>query len=209
MAGREDHGHPHEPIVDEHDTLALRARAIERLLVEKGVLTPAEIRRAVDDLVSRSPADGARVIARAWTDVAFKARLLADPKAAIAELGIGLQHSAELVVLENTDDVRHVVVCTLCSCYPRALLGAPPAWYKSFAYRSRAVRKPRDVLREFGTDVPEGVELSVHDSTADVRYLVVPRRPAGTEGMSEGALAALVTRDSMIGVSDPLSSTPA
>ncbi len=196
-------GHPHEPIRDT-SPFALRARAVEALLYEKGLLEPAEVRRAVDELVSRTPADGARVIARAWVDPAFKARLLANAKAAIAELGMDLAHSAELVAVENTDRVHHLVVCTLCSCYPRALLGPPPAWYKSFAYRSRAVVEPRAVLDEFGLRLADGVEVRVLDSTADVRYLVIPRGPRGTGGMSEDQLARLVTRDSMIGVSDPL-----
>ncbi len=199
----DSHGHPHEPIRDT-SPFARRARAVEALLYEKGLLEPAEVRRAVDDLVSRTPADGARVIARAWVDPAFRARLLANAKAAIAELGFDLAHSAELVAVENTDRVHHLVVCTLCSCYPRALLGPPPAWYKSFAYRSRAVVEPRAVLDEFGLRLADGVEVRVLDSTADVRYLVIPRGPRGTGGMSEDQLARLVTRDSMIGVSDPL-----
>lgn len=200
------HGHDraHEPIGGDASAFARRAHALEALLVAKGVVSAADLRKAIDDLVSRTPADGARVIARAWVDPAFKTRLLADAKGAIRELGIELAHAAELVAVENTPRVRHVVVCTLCSCYPRALLGPPPAWYKSFAYRSRAVREPRAVLGEFGTAVADEVEVRVLDSTADVRYLVIPPRPPGTEDFSEAQLARLVTRDSMIGVADPL-----
>lgn len=204
MTAEHDDGHPHEPIAGEPSDLARRAHAIEMLLVAKGILSAADLRKAIDDLVSRTPADGARVIARAWVDPAFKARLLADAKGAIRELGIELAHAAELVTVENTPRVRHVVVCTLCSCYPRALLGPPPAWYKSFAYRSRAVREPRAVLGEFGTAVADEVDVRVLDSTADVRYLVIPPRPPGTEDFSEAQLARLVTRDAMIGVADPL-----
>ena len=172
--------------------------------MEKGVLTSAEIHRRIDRLVSRTSADGARVVARAWVDPTFKERLLADAKAAVAEFGYDLGPAPELLAVENDGRVHHMVVCTLCSCYPRALLGPPPAWYKSFDYRARAVIEPRAVLREFGLDLPEQVEVRVHDSTADVRYLVLPQRPGGTEGMREDELARLVTRDSMIGVTDPL-----
>jgi nitrile hydratase len=140
------------------------------------------------------------MVARAWTDPAYKARLLADAKPAATELGINVAVAPELVVLENTADVHHVVVCTLCSCYPKAILGIPPAWYKSRAYRSRVVREPRAVLREFGTEIPDHVDVRVVDSTADMRYLILPARPAGTEGWDEARLAALVSRDSMIGV---------
>ena len=143
---------------------------------------------------------GAQVVARAWTDAAFKARLLDDGRAAVAELEFIERHGAELVVVENTPEVHNVVVCTLCSCYPWSVLGLPPSWYKSYAYRSRAVREPRVVLSEFGLDLPESVEVRVWDSNSDIRYMVLPQRPAGTEGFSEEELAALVTRDSMIGV---------
>jgi nitrile hydratase len=199
------HDHPHAPVKDQGraQALARRVRAIESLLVEKGKIAPADIRRAIDDMASRSPAHGARLVARAWVDPAFKRRLLENSKAAAAELGIDLTGLAVLKVVENTERVHHLVVCTLCSCYPRMLLGLPPDWYKSLDYRSRAVSDPRGVLREFGLELPEGVEVRVVDSTADMRYLVLPRRPAGTEGLSEAALAALVTRDSMIGVSEP------
>ena len=199
-----DHDHPHEPIgSDGEPPAAARARALEELLVEKGVLTREAVRQRIDCLVSRSPADGARLVAHAWVDPEFKRRLLADARTAAAELGLDTGPSPEVVAVENTDQVHHMVVCTLCSCYPRALLGPPPAWYKSLPYRSRAVSEPRAVLAEFGVELDPGVEVRVLDSTADVRYLVVPTRPAGTEGLSEDELAALVTRDSMIGVAGP------
>jgi nitrile hydratase alpha subunit len=199
-----DHDHDHEPITNgEEPRAAARARALEELLVEKGVVTREEVRRNIDALVSRSPADGARLVARAWADPDFKQRLLADARAAALELGLDPGPSPVVVAFENTDEVHHMVVCTLCSCYPRGLLGPPPAWYKSLPYRSRAVSDPRGVLEEFGVHLNDDVELRVLDSTADIRYLVIPRRPSGTEGMSEDELAALVTRDSMIGVAQP------
>jgi nitrile hydratase len=183
---------------------ARRAKAIEELLVEKGVLTGDEVNRLVRITAARSPADGAKLVARAWVDPDFKARLLADPKAAAAELGIDAATYAKLVVVENTEIVHYLVVCTLCSCYPRTLLGLPPDWYKSLGYRSRAVVDPRGVMREFGLELDERVEVRLLDSTADIRYLVLPRRPPGTERLTEEELARLVTRDCMIGVSDPL-----
>jgi nitrile hydratase subunit alpha len=205
-----DHDHPHEPIGhDEEPPAAARARALEELLVEKGVVTREDISRGIDWLVSRSPADGARLVARAWVDPEFEERLLTDARAAAAELGLDAGPSPKVVAVENTDEVHHMVVCTLCSCYPRALLGPPPAWYKSLPYRSRAVAEPRAVLAEFGLDLDPNVELRVLDSTADVRYLVLPRRPQGTDGLSEDELAALVTRDSMIGVAQPTASAVA
>ena len=179
---------------------ALRARAIESLLIEKGLLSSDD----VDALVQAyeqdiGPLRGARVVARAWVDPAYRERLLADGSAAIAELGLdGLRN--KLVVVENTPAVHNLVVCTLCSCYPWAVLGLPPTWYKSFAYRSRAVVEPRAVLREFGLELDESVEVRVWDSTSEVRYMVLPERPSGTEAMSAEELAALVTRDAMIGV---------
>ena len=189
---------------------ARRARAIEALLVEKGICTPAEVRREVERMDARSPADGARVVARAWVDPQFKARLLSDPAAALAELGLKLPDTTpRLAVVENSDQVHHLVVCTLCSCYPRMLLGRPPDWYKSLAYRSRAVVDPRGVMREFGLELDDHVEVRVLDSTADLRYLVLPHRPAGTQGMSAEQLAELVTRDSMIGVARPGAPEPA
>lgn len=199
------HGHPHAPITDGSEAPeARRARALEQLLVEKGVVTVEEVRARIDWLVSRTPANGARLVARAWVDEDFKSRLLADAREAAQELGLDPGPSPVVVALENTDRVHHLVVCTLCSCYPRALLGPPPAWYKSLPYRSRAVSDPRGVLREFGLELDPGVELRVVDSTADMRYLVVPRRPAGTEELGEQELAGLVTRDSMIGVAEPV-----
>lgn len=199
-----DHDDHAEPLASPVPAAALRARAIEQLLVEKGVLTRETVVRGIDWLVSRTPTNGARIVARAWVDPAYKARLLADAKAAAAELGIDAAPSAHIIALENTDDLHHLVVCTLCSCYPRALLGPPPAWYKSNEYRSRAVVEPRAVMAEFGLRVPDAREVRVVDSTADVRYLVIPRRPAGTDGWSEERLTALVSRDSLVGVVDPL-----
>jgi nitrile hydratase len=198
------HAHaPHPPArPDTDDTLTYYKTmeiAVRELLIEKGVLTADDVRRAIEAMDARSPAQGARIVAHAWTDPAYKARLLTDPNAAIKELGIE-PGAYQLVVLENTPTVHNLVVCTLCSCYPRYVLGLPPDWYKSRAYRSRAVREPRAVLREFGTEVSDNVEVRVHDSTADMRYLVLPERPAGSEGLSEAKLAELVTRDSMIGV---------
>ena len=196
--------HPHEPIAGDEEPTAARARALEELLVEKGVVQREDVRRNVDWLVSRSPADGARLVARAWVDPRFKDRLLEDARAAALDLGLDPGPSPVVVAVENTEQVHHMVVCTLCSCYPRALLGPPPAWYKSLPYRSRAVSDPRGVLGEFGLELRDGVELRVLDSTADMRYLVIPRRPEGTEDLGEDELAALVTRDSMIGVAEPL-----
>jgi nitrile hydratase alpha subunit len=205
----DDHDHPHEPIGnDDEPAAAARARALEQLLIEKGAITREDVRERVDWLVSRSPADGARLVARAWVDPGFKQRLLADARSAALELDLDPGPSPVVVAVENTDDVHHMVVCTLCSCYPRALLGPPPAWYKSLPYRSRAVSDPRRVLDEFGVELGDDVELRVLDSTADVRYLVMPRRPAGTEGMSEDELAALITRDAMIGVAQPATPAP-
>ena len=199
-----DHDHPHEPIGNDGEPpAAARARALEELLVEKGVVTREAVRQGIDWLVSRSPADGARLVAHAWVDPEFKQRLLEDARAAAAELGLDAGPSPRVVAVENTADVHYMVVCTLCSCYPRALLGPPPAWYKSLPYRSRAVSEPRSVLAEFGVELAPDVELHVLDSTADVRYLVIPRRPDGTEDLDEAELAALVTRDSMVGVAEP------
>ena len=180
---------------------ALRTKALESLLVEKGLITTdvidAVVRAYEQDI---GPLNGARVVARAWVDPAYKQRLLADGTTAVAELGFGAPQDAEIVVLENTPTVHNVVVCTLCSCYPWAVLGLPPSWYKDYAYRSRVVREPRTVLREFGLEIPEAVEIRVWDSNSDVRYMVLPERPAGTEQMSEAELTALVTRDAMLGV---------
>jgi nitrile hydratase subunit alpha len=194
--------HPHEA-EKTISPYAARIRAIEALLLEKGVLTEPEIQDRISYMEARSPANGARLVARAWVDQGFKERLLSDTKAAAMELGIDASGPVEFVVVENTQSVHNLIVCTLCSCYPRAILGRPPDWYKSFEYRSRAVREPRAVMREFGFEPPEGVEVAVHDSTADIRYMVLPMRPPGTEDMSEEELARLVTRDSLIGVSVP------
>jgi nitrile hydratase alpha subunit len=199
-----EHDHDHAPITNgDEPPAALRARALEELLVHKGVVRREDVRARIDWLASRTPADGARLVARAWIDPDFKARLLADARAAALELGLDPGPSPVVVAVENTETVHHMVVCTLCSCYPRALLGPPPAWYKSLPYRSRAVSDPRGVLAEFGMELDDDVELRVLDSTADIRYLVVPRRPPGTSDLSEERLAALVTRDSMIGVAAP------
>ena len=181
---------------------ATRILAIQQLLIEKGLVASAEVEDIVARARVRKPADGAKVVARAWVDDAFKTRLVSDARAAVLELGYHLSHDAELAVVENTAAAHHLVVCTLCSCYPTSLLGPPPDWYKSFAYRQRAVVEPRSVLAEFGLDLPDDVHVHVVDSTADVRYLVLPRRPDGSEGMSEDGLAGLVTRDSMIGVAE-------
>ena len=200
-----DHNHDHDehaPIEDatEMSHYEKRTRAIQSLLVEKGVMAADEVRRQVENMDSRTPAQGTRVIARAWVDEAFKARLLANANAAIGELRIEAGSDPVIAAVENTREVHNVIVCTLCSCYPRALLGFPPAWYKSLNYRSRMVEEPRAVLGEFGLELDEEVEVRVYDSTADMRYLVIPERPPGTEQMGEEELADLVTRDSMIGV---------
>ena len=199
----DDHtDHSHAAIHDEPKLADFdrRVEAIQALLIDKGLITVDEVRRAVEDMDSRSPALGAKVVARAWVDPAFKARLLADAKAALAELGIDTGWIASIVAVENVEKIHHVVVCTLCSCYPRMLLGYPPDWYKSLNYRSRVVVDPRGVLKEFGLDLDPDVQVRVLDSTADMRYLVIPERPAGTGHMSEEELAGFVTRDSMIGV---------
>ena len=175
--------------------------AIRELMIETGVVTPAQIRAQIDAMDARSPAQGAAVVARAWTDPIFRDLLLRDGSAACAEAGFDVG-PMRLIALENTAALHNVVVCTLCSCYPRNLLGLPPDWYKSRAYRSRTVREPRKVLAEFGTTIPDDVEVRVHDSTADMRYIVVPRRPGGTDGWDVDRLAGLVTRDSMIGVAE-------
>jgi nitrile hydratase len=197
------HDHPHEEPRHERSPWAARIRAIEELLEERGVLSREEVEAQVEYMDARTYENGARLVARAWVDPAFKERLLADTKAAAAELGVDASGAIEFATVENTDEVHNVVVCTLCSCYPRAILGRPPDWYKSFAYRSRVVAEPREVLREFGLELPENKRVAVHDSSADLRYLVLPQRPTGTEGMDEDELAALVTRDSLIGTEVP------
>jgi nitrile hydratase len=200
-----DHRHPHEahaPLQDHGDGAYYEKLtwAIQSLLVEKGVLSADAVRAQIEDMDARTPAMGAKVIARAWVDPAFKARLLANAKEAVAELGIDSGASPVLVAVENTARVHNVIVCTLCSCYPRTLLGRPPDWYKSLNYRSRVVVDPRGVLQEFGLALEPDVEVRVFDSTADMRYLVIPQRPAGTAHLREEELARLITRDSMIGV---------
>jgi len=198
-----DNGHSHG---DNAEYYALRAEAIQTLLIEKGVCTMDDILTMADKIDSRSPADGAKVLAHAWVDPEYKVRLLADAESALMELGYDLPETApKLTVLENTDDVHNMAVCTLCSCYPRAIIGRPPAWYKGLSYRSRVVVDPRGVLKEFGTELDDEVQVRVIDSSADYRYLVLPKRPAGTEGMSEEDLAKLITQESMIGVGLALS----
>jgi len=204
-----DHGHSHigKHPTHEDDDVALteseaRFLALKSILIEKGVLTADEIRKRheINDL--GTPHQGARMVAKAWVDPAFKARMLKDAKKAAIELGIEVTE-AELMAIENTADCHNLIVCTLCSCYPRSLLGEPPAWYVSKAYRSRAVHEPRQVLREFGLTFPDNVEVRVHDSNADLRYVVMPMRPAGTEGLGETELAALISRDCLVGAALP------
>jgi nitrile hydratase len=193
----EGHGHDHDA---EEKGLALRVKTLETLLVEKGLVDPAALDRFVEEYETRiGPKNGARVVARAWTDPAFKQRLLTNATAAIRELGLSGLQGENMVAVENTDRVHNVIVCTLCSCYPWPVLGLPPVWYKSAAYRSRVVKEPRAVLQEFGLEVPAATEVRVWDSSAEIRYMVVPRRPAGTDALSEASLAALVTRDGMVG----------
>ena len=198
------HNHSHDPIevAEGAGEYEIMVHAIKELLIEKGVITSADIRKTLEFMDTRTPALGAKVVARAWTDPEFKRRLLASGTAAVAEMGIPMG-DAELIVVENTKEVHNVIVCTLCSCYPRTVLGLPPDWYKSRNYRSRVVAEPRDVLKEFGTELPQSVMLRTHDSNADMRYLVLPERPGGTEGWSEEQLAGIVTRDCMIGVAVP------
>ena len=194
--------HPHLPADEDpgpHSYHHFLGEAVRELLIEKGVVTADEIRAGIERMDARGPHLGAQVVARAWVDVDYRERLLADGTAAIAELGIAIEPT-RLIAVENTEQVHNMIVCTLCSCYPRNLLGLPPDWYKSANYRSRAVNEPRAVLAEFGTRIPDTVQIRVHDSTADMRYIVLPRRPSGTEGWSELELAKLVTRDAMIGV---------
>lgn len=199
-SGMASHQHPRQP--DDEDSVSyyrLMQLAVQELLIEKQIFSAADVTAQIAAMDARTSARGAQVVVRAWVDAAFQARLLADAPAACAELGLEVG-SLKLIVVADTPDIHNVIVCTLCSCYPRMLLGLPPDWYKSRAYRSRVVREPRAVLRELGTALPERVALRVHDSTADMRYMVLPLRPAGTEGLSEAALAKLVTRDSLIGV---------
>jgi nitrile hydratase len=190
-------GHPHNRPLSE---VELRVKALESLLTDKGLVDPAALDELIDTYERKvGPHNGARVVARAWTDAEFKRRLLADATGVLADLGLIGRQGEDIVVIENTPEVHNLVVCTLCSCYPWPVLGLPPVWYKSAPYRARAVIDPRGVLREFGVDLPDGVEVRVWDSTAELRYLVLPERPAGTESLTEAELAALVTRDAMIG----------
>lgn len=196
-----DHDHDHDH-GSEPSGLELRVRALESLLVEKGLVDPASLDLLVDTYENKvGPRNGARVVARAWTDAAYRERLLADGTAAIAEFGFTGRQGEDMVVVENTPAVHNMVVCTLCSCYPWPVLGLPPVWYKSAPFRARAVNDPRGVLAEFGVELPTDTELRVWDSTAELRYLVLPMRPGGTEALDEAALADLVTRDAMIGTS--------
>jgi nitrile hydratase len=193
-----DHDHDHSVVPSD---LTLRVKALESLLVEKGVVDPVALDALIDTYEHKvGPRNGARVVARAWVDPGYKGRLLADATVAIAELGYAGRQGEHMVVVENTPKVHNLIVCTLCSCYPWSVLGLPPVWYKSAPYRSRAVIDPRGVLREFGLELPDDVEVRVWDSTAEQRYLVLPERPAGSDHLSGEALAALVTRDAMIGV---------
>ena len=196
------HDHPHAEVSQSGRPgyYEIMETAVRELLVERGLIGPDEIRRQIEVLDSRTPALGARVVAHAWVDPAFRARLLANGRAACEELGISFYDDTGLIVLENTDTVHNLIVCTLCSCYPRPVLGLPPDWYKLKPYRARAVSEPRKVLAEFGTIIPDDVEIRVSDSTAMVRFLVLPLRPEGTEDYGEEQLADLVTRDAMIGV---------
>lgn len=217
-----DHGHDHDhdhgplhnhPPLQPDDTsppgrYELMIEAMKDLLIEKGYVTADQIRRGFETLDSWEPSRGAAIVARAWTDPEFKKLLLADGNKAVAQFGIN-PGDAKITVVENTDKVQNVIVCTLCSCYPRAVLGLPPDWYRSKNYRSRVVIEPRKVLKEFGTDVPDSMTVRVHDSLADLRYLVLPKRPAGTEGWSEERLAAIVTRDCMVGVVNPTATADA
>ena len=197
-AQTEAHAHEHQAVPSDP---ALRAKALESLLVEKGLVDPAALDELIDSFEHKiGPRNGARVVARAWTDPAYRQRLLADAPSAIEEAGFHNQYGDHMVVIENSPKVHNLVVCTLCSCYPWTMLGLPPVWYKSTAYRSRAVIDPRGVLREFGLELPEDTDLRVWDSTAELRYLVLPERPKGSESLSEDELAALVTRDAMVGV---------
>ena len=211
-----DHDHAHDHDHDDHDGHApvnehdngppgeyeIMSRAMQELLEQKGLLTAGQVAKRMEQFDEEFPYRGAQVVARAWVDPAFKNRLIADGRAACAEVGVILE-AERLIAVENTPDVHNVIVCTLCSCYPRTLLGMPPTWYKSRNYRSRVVFEPRTVLKEFGTELPDSVTVRVHDSNADMRYLVVPMRPQGTEGWSEEKLAGLLSRDMLVGVTVP------
>lgn len=202
MSADHDHHHPHPRQPDLEDQpfeyYQVMAEAVGELLIDKDIFSAADLRKTIETIDTRSPVDGAKVVARAWVDPVFKQKLLVDANAAANELGIDVGF-IPIRAVENTETLHNVICCTLCSCYPRLLLGLPPDWYKARAYRSRVVREPRAVLREFGTVIPDHIEVKVHDSTADLRYMVLPLQPAGTENMTETELASLVTRDSMIG----------
>lgn len=206
---KHDHDHgAHAPIAEQDEgppsEYEAMSRAMQELLEEKGIITAEQVRRRMEQFEEELPYRGARVVAHAWADPEFRKRLLADGKAAVAEFGIDLE-ADRLIAVENTPDVHNVIVCTLCSCYPRSLLGMPPTWYKSMNYRSRVVYEPRAVLKEFGTVLPDRVTVRVHDSNADMRYIVIPIRPKGTEGWSEERLAGILTRDTLVGVTLPRS----
>ncbi len=214
MSHDHHHGH-HEPGSPPHPAqpddvshpgrYELMILAMRDLLMEKGLLTADDIRRGLEILDSWQPSRGAQIVARAWTDPAFRDRLLGDGTAAVAEFGVNMG-GVQLTVVENTDAVQNVIVCTLCSCYPRAILGLPPDWYRSKSYRSRVVSEPRQVLKELGTVIPDDMAIRVHDSLADLRYLVLPKRPAETAGWSEERLASIVSRDCMVGIANPTAS---
>jgi nitrile hydratase alpha subunit len=201
-----DHAHTHAGVQPDDTSppgrYELVVLAMRDLLLEKGIVKPDQLRRGAELLDSWQPSQGAKIVARAWTDPAFKKRLLEDGNEAVADFGIDMA-GAKLTVVENTDKVQNVLVCTLCSCYPRAVIGLPPDWYRSKSYRARVIKEPRKVLAEFGTELPDEMTVRVHDSLADLRYIVIPRRPAGTEGWSEEKLASIVTRDCMVGVANP------
>jgi nitrile hydratase len=201
-----DHGHTHAGVQPDDTSppgrYELVVLAMRDLLLEKGIVKPDQLRRGAELLDSWQPSQGAKIVARAWTNPAFKKRLLEDGNEAVADFGVDMA-GAKLTVVENTDKVQNVLVCTLCSCYPRAVIGLPPDWYRSKSYRARVIKEPRKVLAEFGTELPDDMTVRVHDSLADLRYIVIPRRPAGTEGWSEEKLASIVTRDCMVGVANP------
>ena len=205
--GDHDHSHDdHAPVGGEDEgppsEFAIMSRAMQEILEAKGVITAGQVTRRMEQYEEEFPYRGSRVVARAWADPEFRKRLLDDGKAACAEMGVDLE-ADRLIAVENTPEVHNVIVCTLCSCYPRALLGMPPTWYKSRSYRSRVVFEPRAVLKEFGTELPDNVTVRVHDSNADMRYVVIPMRPQGTEGWSEDRLADILTRDTLVGVTVP------
>lgn len=202
MSNDHSHNHDHEPVSDAPGPVTryeILETAIRELLDEKDLISKVAVHAQIDAMDRLNTELGAKVVAKAWCDPDFKARLINDPRTTLADIGINVGQIAELKIVENSDDLHHVVTCTLCSCYPRMILGVPPAWYKSTAYRARIVRDPRTVLDEFGVRLPDTTKIRVLDSTADLRFLVIPKRPAGTDGMSEANLALLVTRDSMIG----------